>query len=152
MILPFLERKANSLLLYSMTVGSRKSSLAAAVLKSWRILWPAMSGYGGYFAYITPEMLQTAARDFTNGQVKLKDWKEKPILVLDDLGAIRNTPHLVETVCTVIGTRYDNMRPTIVTANLDPKGISEFVDPRVSSRIQEGVVINMGEVDWRLKE
>ena len=47
--------------------------------------------------------------------------------------------------------RYDAKLATIVTANLDPRGLGEQLDPRISSRLQEGVILNMGSRDYRIK-
>jgi len=42
-----------------------------------------------------------------------------PMLVLDDLGAERDTSYSAELMYTVINTRYNAQKPTIVTTNLD---------------------------------
>lgn len=42
-----------------------------------------------------------------------------PLLVLDDLGAERDTSYSAELVYNVVNTRYNARKPTIVTTNLD---------------------------------
>ncbi len=42
-----------------------------------------------------------------------------PILVLDDLGAERDTSYSAELLYNVINTRYASQKPTIVTTNID---------------------------------
>jgi chromosomal replication initiation ATPase DnaA len=148
-VTPFLLDKVKSLFIYSETVGSRKTSLAAAVLKEWRRQHNNQSG--GYFAFITPNLLQTAALDFVRGKQKLESWKQSPIVVLDDIGAIRNTPHIVEQVAMIVSARYDRDLPIVATSNRSLEQIAVDLDARLASRLQEGTILCMGNTDWRAK-
>jgi DNA replication protein DnaC len=137
------------LYLFSNTNGTRKSSFAAAILRARWLLYPN-ENCGGYFQYVTVDMLRNACMDFGgSGREQLAAWRETPILVLDDVGATRNTPHVVDEMCRLVMARYDAVLPLIMTANPNLQGLGEFLDPRVASRMQEGGVVDMGSTDWR---
>jgi hypothetical protein len=147
-IRPFLSRKVMTLFLHSSTNGTRKSSFAAGVLRARYSLYPS-ENVNGYFGFVTADMLREAAVDFVQGKYRLAAWKEKPLLVLDDLGALRNTPHVTEEVCRLVSVRYDHLLSTVITANLTLTELSDFLDPRIASRLQEGLIIDMGSHDYR---
>jgi DNA replication protein DnaC len=46
---------------------------------------------------------------------------EAEVLVLDELGAVKPTEWVWDTVSLVLNTRYNDMRTTIITTNLDDK-------------------------------
>lgn len=62
-----------------------------------------------------------------------------PLLVIDDLGAERDTSYSAEMVYSVIDTRYRAEKPTIVTTNLDLKEIKRE-DNLWWSRIYDRVI------------
>lgn len=66
------------------------------------------------------------------------------LLVLDDLVANRATEYLRDTLRHVICTRYDEILPTIVTAE-DLSGLED----RLKSRLAEGVVTTLSGPDRR---
>ncbi len=72
-------------------------------------------------------------------------------LVLDDLGAARNTEWQQETVLDIIDERYNNMMPTIITTNFSFEDIGKIFGPRVQSRLQasENCVVEKWNVDLR---
>lgn len=52
-----------------------------------------------------------------------------PALVLDDVGSQGTTaPHAVDRIATIIRERHADMRPTLVSTNLDKRGFSEVYD------------------------
>lgn len=63
------------------------------------------------------------------------------LLVLDDLGAERNTSTMDEIIFTVIDTRLSARKPIIVTSNINAKdftsGKADIEDQRVYSRLYE---------------
>lgn len=66
------------------------------------------------------------------------------LLVLDDLVANRATEYLRDTLRHVICTRYDEILPTIVTAE-DLSGLED----RLKSRLAEGRVLTLSGPDRR---
>ena len=65
---------------------------------------------------------------------------EYPLLVLDDLGAERNTEYMNEVVYTIINARYKAKLPLIVTTNLTTEQLKapmEVTKARTYSRVLE---------------
>jgi len=131
-------------------VGTCKSSLAVATLQTWRDRQVGLRRAQGHFVpiYSLAEVLRNLAVSAST----LDAWKQSPFLILDDLGASRSTPHIVERTCFLLEYRYDHSdgnAKTIVTSNLDLKHLAEALDPRLASRLQEGLILNMGRHDMR---
>lgn len=57
------------------------------------------------------------------------------LLLLDDLGACRDTPFTEEITYRLVNHRYQNNLPLIITSNLPPKALSEGVGERTASRL-----------------
>lgn len=63
---------------------------------------------------------------------------EADLLVLDDLGATRSTPWVLDTLGLIVGERYNRNRMTLFTTNRpehSPKGQSETLADRVGERL-----------------
>ena len=58
----------------------------------------------------------------------LRSVKGCDLLVLDDLGAERNTEFMAEQAFEIINTRYEAHKPLIVTTNLDPNALKSEQD------------------------
>ena len=63
------------------------------------------------------------------------------LLLLDDVGAERQTDWNLEQMDLVVNSRYNNLLPTIVTTNVPPKGLAERLGDRVASRVAENATI-----------
>lgn len=130
-------------------VGTRKTSIAAAVLRRWRALGLPSNGGFAYGEFVTPDRFVDACRDFEGGKSRLEAWRTAPILVLDDIGAFRSTPHIVESLLLFIGCRYNRDLSTIATSNCGPAELAQQIDARIASRFQDGVLLDLGHVDTR---
>ena len=62
-------------------------------------------------------------------------FKEKEILIFDDLGASRNTDWQVEMILDLIDYRYENFLPTVFTSNYTSGEIEEIFSTRVMRRL-----------------
>jgi len=78
------------------------------------------------------------------------------VLVLDDLGATRTTPWVIETLGLILGERYDQDRLTLITTNLPleaPPGeetLADRIGDRLASRLVEMCwVVPMEGEDFR---
>ena len=58
------------------------------------------------------------------------------LLHIDDLGAERRTDWVLEQLYTIINTRYEDERATIVTSNLGPAELAEQLGERTVSRLE----------------
>jgi DNA replication protein DnaC len=63
------------------------------------------------------------------------------LLLLDDLGAEKPSEWTQERLYELIDERYAWQRPLIVTSNVPPKALAEWVGDRVASRLAEMCVV-----------
>jgi hypothetical protein len=145
-----------ALYLYSKSNGSGKSCFAGAVLKAYReslirkgMVWPEYlpGNQGGRWMSI-PHWLPRI-RTLDTWPHHRERFAETPFLVLDDLAAGRNTPYVVEELTLLLMRRYEANRRTIITSNLPLGELAATMDRRLASRLQSGIIIQAGEVDWR---
>lgn len=61
--------------------------------------------------------------------------KESHVLALDDIGAARVTDWAQERLFEILNYRYNERRTTILTTNLGPSELEEYVGARICSRI-----------------
>lgn len=145
----FLEGAAWSLYLHGV-LGTKKTSLAAAILRAWRDKQLPMSdrpaNRGGIFL---PIYAATKELRSTTGGYNVTLWERTPLLVIDDIDSARNTPHVSEQLLHLIERRYDNELKTIITSALTPTQLAEHFDARIASRLQEGLILDLGETDFR---
>jgi len=147
----FIEGETESLYLCG-NVGSRKTTFAATVLMAWRWTRPVVNGKpwaNGIFlpAYKAANVLRNIDAPFR--EETLQEWRNTPLLLLDDIGANRSTPHLMEQLNFLVEERYDWETQTIITSNLTLDGFAEAVNARAASRLGQGIVLDCGEKDWR---
>lgn len=105
---------------------------------------------------IVPELLMkfrlTYDREY-GGKTDLKmvdDLCECDLLVLDDYGAEKVSDWTNQMLYIIVAKRLDNLRPTIVTSNLDLEQINE-VNPRLASRFGAFADICPSDRDYRLE-
>ena len=82
-------------------------------------------------------------------QITLRKMQSARLLVLDDLGAERNTDFKSEQIFDVIDTRYNNRKPMIITTNLTMDAIKRDPDirrQRINDRILE--CCHPVKMDW----
>lgn len=73
-----------------------------------------------------------------------------PCLLLDDLGAERATDFAQEQLNLILSTRYDHLRPTIITCNAESEtDIYARMDPRIADRLRDGRIYAMGGTSLR---
>jgi DNA replication protein DnaC len=59
---------------------------------------------------------------------------ETEVLVLDELGAVKPTEWVWDTVSLILNTRYNDNRTTIITTNFDDKPAGTVSGPRGAAR------------------
>ena len=59
---------------------------------------------------------------------------ETEVLVLDELGAVKPTEWVWDTVSLILNTRYNDNRTTIITTNFDDRPASAVAGPRGATR------------------
>lgn len=59
------------------------------------------------------------------------------VLLLDDLGTEKRTEWNETVLLDLINTRYEQIRPTIITSNVKQREFSDTFGPRITSRLAE---------------
>lgn len=112
--------------------GVGKTMLAAAGARHFR-------AFGHPVLFVRAKTALDRLRNFDDIE-SVHAWRERlataDILILDDLGAHQSTQYAVEELVEVIGHRYDNDLPTIVTSNLDGMHLAAAVGDRLADRIR----------------
>ena len=123
-------------------VGTGKSHLAAGLLAHWmphtfRYNMPSFQWL--YWPDVVLEMLKWEYYDCSRGVA---------LLVLDDICRPVRADHLVK-LRQVINSRWEKNLPTIVTSNAN---LSDWhvIDPRISSRLSDGLVVELKGEDRRV--
>lgn len=124
--------------------GVGKTCYAAKILMEIRKQFPMSIS-----AFITPEAFTRVARQLDQGDVVFEQWTRGNPIVLDDIGAARATPHVTEKLVHLLMNRYENRKKTIITTNMTVSEFAHHVDPRIASRLQEGMMLHMGGKDLR---
>jgi len=139
-------------------LGSGKTCFVAALLMKWRETHPDEMHDGIVYSrapqcfFVAPYTLSREIRSLGDEDTVYDHWqKGRGLLVLDDVGALRSTPHLTERLVNLLQYRYDYQLKTIVSSNLLISQIANHVDPRTASRLQEGVMVTLGKIDRRRK-
>lgn len=148
---PFMLGRVPSVYLHGV-FGSKKTSVAAALLAEIRMRGLLGSSDVIYGEFVSAEKLKRAMVDFENGPARMEHWKTCGVLVVDDLAAIRNTPHAEEQQLHLVCARYDRDLPIIATSNLTLAEMADHLDGRIASRLAEGVVLNLGDEDRRVRK
>lgn len=118
--------------LASHQVGNGKTTLAAAVMYE---VWGRHHVRGQFWT--VPDLARAMRQaEFAGAEVlrwMVDGLRRYPLLVLDDLGAQKDTEYITEQLFSLINYRYSNLCPTVITTNVPPSKLDE----RVASRLQD---------------
>lgn len=125
-------------LILSGTVGTGKTHLAIAILKD------AVEKQGYTGKYWTVNGLLQVIRSsyekdsgFSESDV-IASVTDTHLLVLDEVGATKQSEFEMATLFNIINSRYEWKLPTIIISNLGPKQIGEAMGERCFDRLREG--------------
>lgn len=71
------------------------------------------------------------------------------VLFIDDLGMERSTDRVSRDFYDIIDRRFSDEKITIISTNLSMKELREFYGERISSRLQQSILIEFPGVDLR---
>lgn len=132
-------------LVFTGPTGTGKTHAATAVYKE-------MLGNGFGWWFNVSQAIDCIRDEFRVGKgSQTKRHMMDPRLVLfDDLGTGNSTEFSLSLLSSVICHRYNEEYPTIVTTNA--RGLEDFeaIDPRIASRLGEGIVLKLEGKDWRI--
>ncbi len=126
-------KKKNLGMIFHGETGTGKSFFAGCIANAL-----IDKGYSVLASNITRLQNQLFAAE--NKNELLKEISRYDLLLLDDLGAERNTEFSVEQVYTIIDERYKSNKPVIATTNYSPQYLQELQDiqhRRIYDRIFE---------------
>jgi DNA replication protein DnaC len=117
-------------------VGTGKTALAMLVSKS------ALEAGHSVAIYSLPRLLSELRRTFGEGSQHshtdlLDRLVEVDLLHIDDLGAEKTSPWVLEELYSIVNARYEGRRSVVVTTNLTADQLSEQIGPRTVSRLDE---------------
>lgn len=143
-------REQGTGLLLCGSVGTGKSFLAAAIANE--LISQGTPCLMTNFSRI----ISRISEKFGGDQQYLDNLNRFDLLIIDDLGAERDTEYMWEKVMDVIDARYRAGLPLIVTTNLNPKDLYDPSDvrrQRVFSRLKEMCIfLEVNGVDRRSKK
>jgi DNA replication protein DnaC len=83
--------------------------------------------------------LRPRGKDY-DPEATLEKYRQIELLFVDDLGAAKTTEFVEEATYRLINGRYEDMRPSIFTANLGLPELREAIGDRIASRLSETCV------------
>ena len=145
-----------SLYVYSSANGTGKSCFAGSLIRAHReslsrkgVLWPYyLPAHRGGMWMSMPRYIPII-RDLDRWPHHRDRLARSELVVVDDLAAGRNTPHIVEEMVLMLMRRFEDGRRTILTSNLSLKDVADVLDRRLASRLQDGMILQAGKSDLR---
>lgn len=130
-------------LLFMGPCGVGKTHLATAVLQEL-VLRKGAFGLFAEFCSLLRRIQDTYdRRSQTPSWVVLQPALDAEVLLLDDLGATRTTPWVLDTLGLILNERYNNQRMTLITTNRPPisspseESLEDRIGARLASRLSE---------------
>ena len=127
--------------------GTGKTHLAIGILKE--LIAKGIAGRFCDYSWLLQELLQEIRS--TNGSEMeiLRPLLEVAVLILDDIGAMRPSPWVLDTVTMLLNVRYSRGLTTLVTANYRDKLATHPAgnqEPTLQERVGERVVSRLREM------
>ena len=104
-------------LMFTGSIGTGKTHLAVAILKSLIVERGASGLFCDYREFLKQLQQTYSQRGDGSERDLLEPVLKAPVLVLDELGAMKPTEWVMDTVGYVLNTRYNECRTTIITTN-----------------------------------
>jgi DNA replication protein DnaC len=79
-------------------------------------------------------------RNGVDTEQALKELREVPLLLVDDLGVAKNSEWVEDVTYRLLNGRYNDMRPSIFTSNLAVDQLRDAVGDRIASRLAESSI------------
>ncbi len=117
-------------------VGTGKTTLAMIVSKA------ALDAGRSVAIYSMPRLLNEIRRTYEEGNdssyTELLDrLAQVDLLHVDDLGAEKSSPWVLEQLYAIVNARYEAQRSMVITTNLSHSELADQITPRTVSRLQE---------------
>lgn len=130
------------LYIWGTTVGNGKTSYACKILQTYLAIKCVGNGFKdrGWFEYV-PSFLLLAKNfeDKATRQEHIDNLANRDLVVIDDIGSVRNTQYDITILSDVINSRYSRNLATIFTSNVKPEELE--IDDRLISRLASDIVL-----------
>lgn len=166
----WLSNSKENLLIQSPKAGNGKTHLSIAMLIEWIkskrdkiALISAQVNEGAFsntlvtpsakfvnFASLMLEVKSSFDSKEETEQKVISKYCNYDILVIDDIGTEKYSEYVQAVIYTILNTRYEKMKPTIITTNLSSADMNSSYGSRILSRVASGVVITLDGKDMRL--
>lgn len=108
----------------------------------------------GWLASTVPDLYaRLRPKPDADGEAEFRRWADVPLLMLDDLGAAKDSEWTEEVLYRLVNHRSERIRPCVITTNLPIRGpvsLQSAVSERVFSRLAECTVVVLKGRDRRL--
>lgn len=133
-------------------VGTGKTSLAMLVSEAALTSGKTVAIYS--LPRLLAEIRTTFDDDAASSYTELLDrLTSVDLLHIDDVGAEKTSPWVLEQLYALINTRYEEERAVIITTNLERDALAEQIGERTVSRLEEMcTVLPVGGQDLRRQE
>ncbi len=91
------------------------------------------------FSMLLAELRDTMQRGYYFEQIKT--FVNQEYMFIDDIGAEKTSDFVLEVLYLIINGRYENMKKTVLSSNMDLDKFSERYGDRILSRIAELCVV-----------
>ncbi|HEV3230149.1 MAG TPA: ATP-binding protein [Solirubrobacteraceae bacterium] len=117
-------------------VGTGKTTLAMLVSKS------ALEAARSVAIYSLPRLLAEIRTTFDDGARHsylglLDRLTAVDLLHVDDVGAEKTSPWVLEQLYSIVNARYEDQRAVVITTNLERQALAEQITERTVSRLEE---------------
>lgn len=130
------------LYIWGTTSGTGKSHYACKILQTYLAIKCVGNGFKdrGWFEYV-PSFLLLAKNfeDKVTRQEHIDNLANRDLVVIDDIGSVRNTQYDITILSDVINSRYSRNLATIFTSNVKPEELE--IDDRLISRLASDIVL-----------
>jgi DNA replication protein DnaC len=134
--------------------GTGKTHLAIASLRELVINFKVNSQADACVITV-PELLMDIRSTYNSDKYTEKEIVAKyaniPYLIMDDIGAEKDTGRSIEMLYIIIDRRNREKLPTIYTTNLTLDEIEQYLGARIASRMTQSTVITLDLPDYRRK-
>jgi len=136
--------------------GSGKTHLAVGALVRWTLRNRPSGKHAPRFLSSVDFFAELKAsfdgKTDMNEESIVRMFAQKPVLLIDDVGAEKVSDWSRQVFYRLIDLRYRDCLPTYLTSNLSLDGIGEKMDDRIASRMVSGLVLKVDAPDFRIKQ
>ena len=133
------------LYLWSNTLGCGKSEWVCKLINTYIVMVCIGNGFRDrvWFEYVPSFLL--AAKEFKSEEreKRINNLLHRDVVVLDDIGAVKNSNYDMTVLSNIINTRYSNNKATLFTSNISPDSLYETIEPRLADRVLSDIVLQL---------